>query len=128
MNNLATSLDVVERHPEDPDDLPVTFAWRELVKSIVDNPDSPIRQPDGQRWTRSSLAKKVGTTSSQMLKLLNGGVKSSAIVRKVNQTLGIAFVEPQPISRDLADIIEMILEIEDTDWLARTVAMVAAKK
>lgn len=126
VNNLATSLDAVRRHPKDPDHLPATYAWRKAVQDILDASER-LDLSDGNHWTRSKLAKACKTTPSQILKLLNGSVKSSPLVRKVNIVLRIFFVEPQPISEAQARIISMMLEVDDLDWLEQTVEKVAPK-
>lgn len=130
VNNLATSLVAVERHPEDPDHLPVTHAWREVVMAmLVENKAAKDAEAQGEDlWTRAKLAKACGTTPSQMLKLLNGTAQSSPLVRRVNEVLAIPFVEPQPISRAQADIIEMMLKVDDLEWLSKTIAMISGDK
>lgn len=109
----------MDRHPDDPDELPATHAWRVIVQSHLDDPEST--------WTRSSLAKKAGTSPSQMLKLLNGTTKSSVYVRRINEILDIPFVEPLPVGREYADAVKMIMEVDDLEWLMRTIEMVAGK-
>lgn len=107
------------RHPEDPDELPATRAWRVIVQSRLDDPSN--------NWTRSSLAKAAGTSPSQILKLMNGTTKSSAIVRRINEVLDIPFLEPLPVDAEYAAAVKMLLEVEDIAWLTKTIEMVSRK-
>lgn len=120
MSTLAAKWVDMPRHPEDPDELPATVAWRQLVMSIVD--------ADGAEMTRSRLARKCGTTSSQILKLLNGTTKSSPLVRKINKVLRIPYVEPQPVSQEMQEIIDLVLRVDNVAWLHQTLEMAAGVK
>lgn len=128
MNNLATEWEAVERHPKDPDHLPATHAWRELVLShIVDDKVAKEAAARGEElWTRSKLAKAAKTTPGHILKLLNGTTKSSPVVRRINKVLGISFIEPQPIDAAYAEVVEMMMQVSDVAWLKQTIAMAKA--
>lgn len=127
VNNLATSLEAVKRHPKDPDDLPATHAWRTEVESILAASEK-LDKDDEDRWTRVKLARKCKTSPSQILKLLNGTTKSSPIVRRINKALRISFMEPLPISKERANIIDMMMQVDDLEWLEQTISMIMSKK
>lgn len=128
MKSLFGSVYGVPRHPEDPDELPATYAWRQLVASICDGPTDHINPETGKPWNRSALAKAADTSPGHILKLLNGTTKSSPLVRRINEILGISFLEPRPLPADRAEVMEMMMEVEDLEFIRQAIALSLAGK